>query len=735
MKRALEIARKEALIVVTTPATYVVGAIFLVLSVLFFFDDFFLVGRAEVRSLAEPIVLLLLATSIPALTMRSLAEERRSGTLELLLTHPVHPWEVVTGKVAAPLAVALILVLAMVPYAITASAFGNLDTGAAIATYLGLALVVLLYCSIGVLASSVTSSQVIAFVLGWFGCFVLFAAGWLARSLPPEASIVSDALGVSIHLDSFARGAPHGSDLVWFLSLVIASLALATRSIAPRRDLRSNGIFIGAVLASVLVANLIAARLPVWLDLTEEGTHTVSNATEGALSKLENPMVINGYVSDDLPPGFETFPRDIRDLLSEMEEAAQGKLRWTIRDPADDPAIADEAARLGIPGVPFDRQIGDRIESRAHYLGLHISLGDREEIIPIVAAPKDLEYELAALAQRMSRASLPIVAMVTGEESTAVPAVLTKTAASLTKHYDLRWLERSDTIPANADTILVIGPLVALDEPMVRAIDRYFQSGGNGVFFIDTVAVDVLEFRAANRETGLQEVLAAWGVELRSDLLQDGNSEKIGVEKIISGTKTVQRSPYHYLMHITDLNADSPITRGFGQIIPVFASTVTANENASGLAVKTLMKTSERSWRSQAPYRIHPINDHVHGDVTGPFSFAISLEGDLPSAFGVNGSASSRLVVVGDGDIATDPYLSTTSAKLLLNAVDWAVGNTNLSDVRTRGLVNRSLGQPSESSMSQARLFNVLGPAVAYCLLGVLAWFLTWRRRQKMKLR
>ena len=88
-------------------------------------------------------------------------------------------------------------------------------------------------------------------------------------------------------------------------------------------------------------------------------------------------------------------------------------------------------------------------------------------------------------------------------------------------------------------------------------------------------------------------MLAAWGVELRSDLLQDGNSEKIGVEKIISGAKTVQRSPYHYLMHITDLNANSPITRGFGQIIPVFASTVTTNENARGLTVQTLMKTSE----------------------------------------------------------------------------------------------------------------------------------------------
>lgn len=735
MKRAWEIARKEWLVAAGTPATYVVGAIFLLLCGFFFFDDFFLIGRAEVRALADPIMLLLLATTLPALTMQSLAEERRSGTLELLLTHPVRPWEVVLGKAAAPFGVALVVLALTLPYAFTAAHFGNLDTGAAAGVYLGLVLVVLLFTSLGVLTSSRSPNPVVAFAVGWFLCFALFAVGWAAHWMPSGLAWLADALGIGPHLESFARGAPDSRDAIWFLSLSAAALALATRSIAPLAGQRSREvIFAAAVLGSVVLVNLIAARLPARVDLTEERLLTVSPVTRQVLRDLPEPLVVDGYVTSDLPPPFRTFPRDLRDLLSQMAAASGGKLRWTVRDPSTDPLVADDAARLGIPGVPFDRHVGDRVESRTHYLGLRLALGDREEVIPLIVRPQDLEYEIVSLAVRMAREHLPRVAVITGHYQRTTPRGLTKAAAALERSYEVEWLPPEEPVPPDTNALLVIGPAVPLGEPTLRAIDAYLQGGGGVAFFVDPVEVDLATFRATDRDLGVEAPLAAWGVTVSHDLLQNGACEKVSIPMVVAGVKTLQRTPYHFLMHITDLDPTSPITRGFGQIIPVFASTVTPAISDPKVEVHTLLRTSEKSWQIRAPYRIHPIDDHVHGDLTGPHPLAVSLEGDLPSPYGADRPARSRLVVVGDAALLSDDYLNTTSTALLLNTVDWLIGETDLGEIRTRGMVDRSMGEPPKTATARARLGNTLLPPLALVALGGLWGLWTWRRRKRMGL-
>ncbi|MBW1878395.1 MAG: Gldg family protein [Deltaproteobacteria bacterium] len=735
MRRALEIARKEWLVAAGTPATYVVGAIFLVLCGFFFFDDFFLLGRAEVRSLADPIVLLLLATTLPALTMQALAEERRSGTLELLLTHPVRPWEVVAGKAAAPFGVALVVLALTLPYALTAGHFGNLDTGAAVGVYLGLVLVALLFVSLGVLTSSQAQSPVVAFAVGWFLCFALFAVGWAAHWMPPSLSVLADALGVGPHLESFARGAPDSRDVIWFLSLSAAALALATRSIAPLRGERAReAVFVAAVVGSVVLVNLIAVRLPVRMDLTEERLHTVSAVSKQVLRDLPEPLVVDGYITADLPPPFRAFPRDLRDLLAQMERAARGNLRWTVRDPGADPLVADDAARLGIPGVPFDRHVGDRVESRTHYVGLRIALGDREEIIPLVVRPQDLEYEIVALAVRMARESLPQVALLTGHYQRTPPRGLAKAAEALAKHYEVLWLPPEEAIPPNTAALLVVGPAVPLGAPTMQAIDAYLQGGGGVAFFADPVEVDLASFRATDRLLGVEDALRTYGVVVSHDLLQNGPCEKVSLPMEVAGVRTLQRMPYHFLMHITDLDTTSPVTRGFGQVIPVFASTVTPTVSDPGVEVHTLLQTSEQSWQVRAPYRIHPIDDHVHGDVTGPHPLGVSLEGDLPSPYGADQPERSRLLVIGDAALLSDDYLNTTSTKLLLNTVDWLIGETDLGTVRTRGMVDRTMGEPEKTATARARLGNTLGPPLVLALLGGLYALWAWRRRKRMRL-
>ena len=155
------------------PAAYVVLSVFLAITGWFFGNALFLQNVASLRSVFSiaPFIFLFF---IPALTMATFAEERRAGTLELLLTFPVRDWQVIAGKLAA-VAIFLLVAIGLTGiYAITVALLGDLDFGATLGGYLGLFLLGLTYAAIGICASSLTRNQIVAFILGFAIIFALF---------------------------------------------------------------------------------------------------------------------------------------------------------------------------------------------------------------------------------------------------------------------------------------------------------------------------------------------------------------------------------------------------------------------------------------------------------------------------------------------------------------------------------------------------------------------------------
>ncbi|MCS6975135.1 MAG: ABC transporter permease [Cyclobacteriaceae bacterium] len=196
--------------------------------------DVFLSGQASLQSFFSTAYWSLFFFT-PALTMRLLAEENKTGTIELLLTKAVTDRQVVLGKfLAAVLLVAIALAFTL-PYAFTISAIGPLDWGATLCGYLGLLLMSAAYIGIGLYASSITSNQVVAFLITLFiGLFfhVLFDA--LAANFTGLAGLVFSTLSMSEHFDSLSRGVVDTRDLIYFLSLIVAGLLLAEFTLTKR---------------------------------------------------------------------------------------------------------------------------------------------------------------------------------------------------------------------------------------------------------------------------------------------------------------------------------------------------------------------------------------------------------------------------------------------------------------------------------------------------------------------
>ena len=172
---------------------------------------------------------------VPAITMKMLAEESKSGTIELLLTKPITNWQVLWGKFFACFMLIFFALLCTLPYYITIINLGKTDSGVILCGYLGLLLMSAAYVSIGIFASSITNNQIIAFIIALvIGVFFQFVFEEFASLLTGSLGEAINYLSFTTHFDSISRGVVDSRDMIFFGSVVFIGLVLAEVSLAKR---------------------------------------------------------------------------------------------------------------------------------------------------------------------------------------------------------------------------------------------------------------------------------------------------------------------------------------------------------------------------------------------------------------------------------------------------------------------------------------------------------------------
>lgn len=231
------IAKRELQSFFDSLIAYIILILFLGFSGFFtwlYGSDIFLVGQASLQSFFS-VSYWTLFFFIPALTMRLLAEEKKSGTIELLLTKAVTDREVVIGKFLSALLLVTIALAFTIPYVITINSIGNMDLGQVLCGYLGLLLMSAAYISIGLYASSITSNQIVAFLLTLLiGMFFHLIFDVLAGNFSGVIGQVINTLSLSNHFDSISRGVLDSRDLIYFGSLIFMGLLLSELSLTKR---------------------------------------------------------------------------------------------------------------------------------------------------------------------------------------------------------------------------------------------------------------------------------------------------------------------------------------------------------------------------------------------------------------------------------------------------------------------------------------------------------------------
>ncbi|HYL60226.1 MAG TPA: ABC transporter permease subunit [Candidatus Acidoferrales bacterium] len=255
MKNTITIAGKELAGYFLQPVAYVVMTVFLLLGGFFFFAllRYFEVMLTAYAAMQNPQVLqrlnlnesviepmlhnlaIVLVILVPAITMRSFAEEKRTGTYELLLTAPIRTGEIVAGKFIAAAAFMLIMIGLAGIFPLILVAFGNPEVGVMFAGYLGLAFLAVSFVSIGLFTSSLTQNQIISAISCFGALLLLFVISWPAQAGGTHFLGVLRYLSLPEHFSQMVTGIIDTRDIVYFLSLIFVALFLTQRSVESAR--------------------------------------------------------------------------------------------------------------------------------------------------------------------------------------------------------------------------------------------------------------------------------------------------------------------------------------------------------------------------------------------------------------------------------------------------------------------------------------------------------------------
>ena len=208
------------------PTAYVIITVFLIISGYFFAQPLFLINQATLRSFTD-ISPLLFSFLAPAVTMRLFAEERKSGTIEVLFTLPLNETEILIAKYLAAVTLMGAILLMTLVYPVTIFVLGRPDVGSIFTSYLALFLTASVFAAAGIFSSALTANQVVSFIIGFLLCFSLYLFGKLNMFMPGWLAPLTNFLGIDSHFANMAKGILDFRDILYYFSLIFMFLFLA----------------------------------------------------------------------------------------------------------------------------------------------------------------------------------------------------------------------------------------------------------------------------------------------------------------------------------------------------------------------------------------------------------------------------------------------------------------------------------------------------------------------------
>ena len=690
MRNFLTIFKREFSAYFNAPTAYIYLIIFLLMTCGLFMATFFVSGQADMRSFFA-VLPFFLAVFIPAISMRLWAEERKLGTLKLLLSFPMSGSTLVLGKYAASLVFYAIALIATFPVPFVVAMVGDADLGAIAGGYLGAFILGGFFLAIGIFISAFFRDQIVTLILSIVLCFITFIIGadfvvaFLDGWVEGLGTLLANGIGAADHYYAFSRGVIEISSLGYFLALIVIFLMLNTYTIDSVIKLSPKGRFYTSLvflLAIGITLNLVLSetRIGRW-DLTEGKIYTMSGATKQILSRLESPVEVDYYISprEKLPSIMKNLQQDVKDQLADFARVNPNFV-YHIYNPLADPAKLEELGQKGVN--PFQAQSieKDSVDIKNIYSAITISyLDQKTEVLPRIVPQNlgQLEYLLMSKIYRMTLPEKPIITMVAPiEEAPAqyrdprMREFLMKMGQKIpeqTDNYSMlmeilrqegyavarRKLTAKDSLPSNTTTLLLVDN-EHYSKRQIYEVSRFLAQGGNVViasqryrFQYGPGQMGAINVTPMPVEGNVEALTGPYGITRISDILMDADSEVVTIKipKKISGMLQAYvegkvKFPVQIRISPDDLNKKLAVNNRIAGLFYIWGGALKVDKDKIkklGLDYETIFTSSPKSWfvpLSRTPLTPAQMDeDDKSNKKAGPQVLAVRLSGKFPDPF------------------------------------------------------------------------------------------------------
>lgn len=641
--------------------------------------------------------------SVPILTMRVLAEERRSKTDQLILTAPVSVPGIVLGKFLALLTIFLVPVGISCVYPLIMCKFGSVPMGEAYLAILAYFLYGMTALAVGLLISSVTESQVIAAVLGFAVLFLGYMMAPICSLISSTGNWLTTILGsfdLYTHFGEMLSGTLNLDGVVYYFSLTILALFLTVQSIQKRRysvsvknlsaGAYSTGM-IGITVAIVVVVNIILGEMPAtWtnIDVTGEKLYSLTDRTKEYLKTMQEDVTIYVLVNE------ENQDVTLGQTLQKYEDFSD-HITVEYVDPTVNPMFSTRYTSDMI-GTNSMIVVSEKRSKVIEYYNVYESKIDYTTYTSTTTG-YDGEGQITSALDYVLSDNMPKVYMTEGHDEYTFSSSFLSGLTKENVEYETINLMNYERIPEDAACLFInaAGSDFSVDDK--EKVIGYLNNGGK-VILITRYSTDA-------EQPNLEEILSYMGLQVADGIVVDENADYY------------YRSPYYLLPETTYSTYTAGINGSYYLFAPFSQGIVVEDEEAENMSYDIFMSTSEDSYSKIGLEYLENV-EKTEGDIEGPFALGVEAVKMLEEN-------SATMVVFGCEQLFTDDadmMVSGANLALFTNTVSNFVNHESSVSVPVKSYNVSYLTVPQTSVLFLAPLVTVILP-LGLLVTGFVIWF------------
>ena len=494
---------------------------------------------------------------------------------------------------------------------------------------------------------------------------------------------------------------------------------------------KSTILFSAIILIVIIFINLIARNWFFRFDLTDNKMYSLSNSSISVVEKIEDPLIVKIYFSNELPGQYGNNKRYLQDLLEEYSAYSSGNLKFEFYFPESDESLSEDAQKYGIQPVQLQVIENDAVAIKKVYMGLVILYEDNRETIPIIQTSTGLEYDITTKIKNLvenNKLKLGIL-------STSSTITNKNILESLNQRFTVQPnLNLSNKIPQDIKILIMNGIEDSLSVEEEINLRDYISNGGNLFIGQNRVSVDIQTQQAETIQSNIFDILDTYGLSIEENLVLDDNCGQVNVQQQMGIFRMAVPMDYPFLPIIKRFNNDDITVNGLESMTLIFVSEIKQDSVFAG-NFTPLLYTSNKTSVMSSFYNLSP------DPKTNP---AFSNLKDPPKILGArvmisnNYNLNSNITLITDSKFFADQGGGSSKENMIftMNTIDFMVGDSELISLRSREVTDRPLLTESDGVTNRVKLtwkiINMIFPTILIIFLGM--FILKRKRKESNKL-